>query len=232
VWHGSAPFVLGLELALRIVRCEGIFKMLRVRDNLPLALMGVAFVTLAAATQCTSTTGDPATNGEIEAGHLGTDDSGTPLGCSKDTDCPLPPSTCDGPGTLVYYTDSRCVEHQCHWQSQTQQCPNCSSGGCLGTTTSAGIGNFMMPDSQVGAGGALDAAADHPVIAFPDAGPCADDDASTCAVPSSVCVDNEWMAFFTNGSCHQNRCEWQVQYRDCGALRCLEGGCLLNVTTK
>src|SRR5258708_7813771 len=126
--------------------------MRKVRENLPLALMGMAFVALAAATQCTMSSADPAmsstANSEADASQMGADDSGTPLGCAKDTDCPLPPSKCDGPTTLVYYTDARCVQHQCQWQSQSQSYPGAffSAGGVLGTTTAGGAGVITMSD--------------------------------------------------------------------------------------
>lgn len=218
--------------------CQGILlAMLDIRDNLPLAFLGIAFVALASAIQCTSTTGDPATNSEAEAGggtgQIGTDDSGTPMGCSKDNDCPLPPSTCEGNSTLVYYTDARCVQHQCQWQSQRQQGAACSGGGFLGTTTSAGSVVITMPDGQAGANfndeASADAASDHAIVASPDAGECADDGGG-CDVPASVCADARWLAFFTNGSCQDNRCQWQVAYRDCGDLGCNVRGCVMNVT--
>jgi len=210
--------------------------MRKVRENFPLALMGMAFVALAAATQCTASSGDPAmnsaANSEADASQMGTDDSGTPLGCAKDTDCPLPPSKCDGPNMLVYYTDARCVQHQCLWQSQKQPGAYCSTGGFLGTTTAGGGGVITMPDGQAGVATLVDAAEDHPTIASPDAGACAEEDASSCAVPSSVCADDRWLAFFTNGSCQQNRCAWEVAYRDCGPGKCQLIGCVLNVTAK
>jgi len=210
--------------------------MRNIRDNLPLALMGMAFVALAAATQCTASSADPAmnsaANSEGDASQMGTDDSGTPLGCAKDTDCPLPPSKCDGPNTLLYYTDAKCVQHQCQWQTQKTTGAYCSTGGFPGTTTAGGGGVITMPDGQAGRATIGDAAEDHPIVASPDAGTCAEEDASSCAVPSSVCADQRWLAFFTNGSCHQSRCQWEVGYRDCGATGCQAGGCLLNVTAK
>src|SRR5258706_4963012 len=133
--------------------------MRKIRDNLPLALMGMAFVALAAATQCTSATGDPSANGESDAGQVGTDDSGTPLGCGQDTDCSLPRSTCEG-SMLVYYTDPKCVQRKCQWQLQKQEGPYCSSGGCLGTPTSGGAGIITMPDGQAGVGFNADASMD------------------------------------------------------------------------
>jgi len=210
--------------------------MRKIRDNLPLALMGMAFVALAAATQCTASSGDPATNdavnNEADASQLGKDDSGTPMGCVKDTDCPLPPSKCDGPNSLVYYTDAKCVQHQCQWKSQRQAGGYCSTGGFLGTTTAGGEAFITMSDGQAGVATLADAAEDHPNIASPDAGTCADEDASSCAVPSSVCADDRWLAFFTTGTCQQNRCTWEVDYRDCGSGKCQSNGCVLNVTAK
>ena len=135
-----------------------------------------------------------AANSEADASQMGTDDSGTPLGCAKDTDCPLPPiDSATGPTTLVYYTDARCVQHQCQWQAQMRQLPGgyCSTGGFLGTTTAGGAGVIPMSDGQAGLATIVDAAEDHPNIASPDAGACAEEDASSCAVPSSVCADHD-----------------------------------------
>jgi hypothetical protein len=215
--------------------------MRKLRDNLPLAILAIAFVALALATQCTSATGDPSSD-QGGAGQVGRDDSGTPLGCSKDADCAPPPSTCEGPGTLVYYTDGKCVQHLCQWQTSKIGCPgsSCFLGGCSGTTTAGSFGGYggQAGDNNVGveAGEAQDpsdAPIDHATVGAPDAGSCTEgNDASTCVVPPSVCADERWLAYFTNGSCRQNRCQWQVLYRDCGALGCGVGGCILNVTAK
>jgi hypothetical protein len=162
------------------------------------------------------------------------------VGC--DTSCSLPPSTCEV-DTLVYYSDGVCLQHQCHWQVHRMQCPglnaSCFSGGCSSTDTSGSFGGHggQVTGIDVDVEAAQspeppsDAPIDHAVVAAPDAGSCTEgDDASTCVPQPSVCADERWLAYFTNGACHQNRCLWQVEYRDCGIASCRDGACLPNLT--
>ena len=77
------------------------------------------------------------------------------------------------------------------------------------------------------AGHAADARAQHPEIAAPDGGPCGD--ASACEPPASVCVDDIWLAYFTDSSCEGSSCRWEVQYQACPD-GCQQGGCIYNST--
>jgi len=161
------------------------------------------------------------------------DDAGAPIPtpCNEDYDCSLPASRCGSPQELDYYTEARCVNGLCSWQRQTMGC-SCYAGGCQGTTTDSA--SIIVPIDGVGGQAGqidLDAPIDHAMVAAPDAGSCIPgDDASACAVPPSVCTDDGWLAYFTNGSCQDNVCQWEVAYRDCHGLGCQAGGCILNVT--
>lgn len=187
----------------------------RIRRNLPLALLVVSFLLLGLTTQC----GSPKP----------TDGAGSrpTQGCSNDSDCQLPASTCGAPNELDYFTEPKCMNGQCQFTMATRAC-NCYSGGCQFNETVGviDVDAFAgLPPPEV------DASEDHPTVASPDAGECsADTDASACITPSSVCVDVRWLAYFTNAACSQNQCHWYVAYRDCGGLGCSDGGCVLNVT--
>src|SRR3954454_8044724 len=91
----------------------------KMHDNLPLTLVGIAFVTLTLATHCSS----PSVHdqGETDAGPPDARPPLTPQGCTKDTECSLPPSTCDGV-FLVYYTNAKCVQRQCQWEIARMNC--------------------------------------------------------------------------------------------------------------
>jgi hypothetical protein len=196
-------------------------------ENLPLALVGGAFLLLVSATQCT----------QNDAGATNDTNPPTATPCNYRQDCPLPASRCVSANELHYYSSPQCESGHCAWITEVTHCP-CYSGGCQGTTTAsmslAGSGGQIGgPYIDVEAGespGLSDAAIDHALVAAPDAGSCDGDDASACAMPHSVCADDRWVAYFTNGVCQQNVCQWEVNYRDCNVRGCNAGGCILNVT--
>jgi hypothetical protein len=208
-----------------------------IRNNLPLAVLGAAFIALAFATQCSSeSVGSKAADDPMDASQPGVDDSGAPMiACFNDIQCPLPPSTCENGNTLVYWTRGICVDQKCQFERARQACSNCMAGGCLGTTTASGVPIFMS-DGQAGAagnGGVSDATIDHATIAPPeDAGRCIDQDASTCVLPASICADELWLAYFTDGQCQEGHCHWRVAYRECGGRGCQDGACVQNFTIK
>jgi hypothetical protein len=187
-----------------------------VKKNLPLALLGIAFVSLALATHCGSSP-EPTSPSETVSS-----------GCAQASDCKLPPAKCASSIELQYSTDPQCVGGQCRFTMASTNC-NCVSDGCQFNETIGVIndeGGFPFPDP----GDPPDAPQDHAMVSSPDAGTCeADGDASACVTPPSVCADQRWLAFFTNGSCIEHQCEWQVAYRDCG-LGCANGGCIMNIT--
>ena len=75
----------------------------------------------------------------------------------------------------------------------------------------------------------FDVGPDHAVIDPPDGGSCSPDDASACELPRSVCADDRWLAFFSNGRCVEGTCRWAVQYMECPA-KCVSHGCTTNFT--
>jgi len=184
----------------------------RIRKNLPLALFGVSFLLLGLTTQC----GSPKP----------TDSTGSrQAGCLGESECQLPESTCGAPNELDYFTEPKCINGQCQFTMATMEC-NCYNGGCQfnGTVGVIDVDAFGGPP-----GPQADASDDHPTVAPPDAGQCSAD-ASVCVTPPSVCVDGRWLAYFTNATCSQSQCQWDVDYRDCGGLGCSNGGCVMNVT--
>ena len=117
-------------------------------------------------------------------------------------------------------------------------------GGCRFSITT---GSAPMPDPSDGAvdgfadssddapgplvTGPTDAAPDHATVPLPDGGSCSGDDANVCELASSVCADDRWLAYFTNATCAEGRCRWDIGYRDCGSVgACVGHGCRLNIT--
>lgn len=190
----------------------------------PLIGFGVFFAALSLMTRCSSS--NSAARFDQEAGVSSAE------ACGQDGDCSLPPSNCNAEGSaIVYFTDPKCAEGRCQWQRQTMACP-CAGGGCRFSTTT---GSAMMPGPADGAAGGAaeasdDGAPDHAMISIPDGGSCAASDAGVCGLPPSVCADNRWLAYFTNATCVEGGCRWDVAYRDCGAIGCVNHGCNLNIT--
>jgi hypothetical protein len=203
----------------------------------PLITFGLVFGALALVTRCGSS--DSAAP-EQDAGVSSTNSCETDGTCSS-----LPASTCNAGGTaLLYYTDPKCVLGRCQWQQQTMACP-CADGGCRFSSTTGSATISEPADGAVDGAiegaerdasahhiidGSDDAALDHVTVGLPDGGSCSGDDAGTCQLPPSLCADDRWLAYFTNATCVDGRCRWDVGYRDCDALSCVGGGCQLNVT--
>ena len=53
-----------------------------------------------------------------------------------------------------------------------------------------------------------------------------------CAPPASVCIDSQWLEYFTDGHCVGDKCEYTVAFVDCGmpGYACINGGCQYNFT--
>ena len=180
---------------------------------LPLLAFGAAFGALLCATHCAS-------KGEQDAVWISSP------ACQTEKNCVFPAPVCNDAGTaLLYYSDPKCVAGSCQWTTQTMSCP-CVAGSC-------DTGGSILVDPGGGADGstldASDEAARHPVVPAPDAGSCAEEDASACALPPSVCVDDHWLAYFRDAVCVEGRCLWTVQYLQCGSA-CSGQGCIYNGT--
>ena len=110
--------------------------------------------------------------------------------------------------------------------------PTTSSTPDAGLTSAGGsIISIGLPEAA--AGSVQDASDDtgpaHPLVSAPDGGPCSDGDASSCALPPSVCADQDWLAYFDDPMCMEGQCQWTVRYRQCPG-RCSGQGCAYNGT--
>jgi len=166
------------------------------------------------------------------------------------TQCALPASVCDADGqTLIYYMTPTCVSGHCQWTRATQPCPylGCSGGSCYpnGTgvpaptpwpsTSDASMDAEVLAEAgatsddasaETGSGddGSVDSQTAPPPLAT-----CVGE-ASTCALPASVCADSKHLLYFLNARCVDGACQSDVQSLACPDL-CVNGGCVpLSIT--
>lgn len=126
---------------------------------------------------------------------------------TADHDCPLPTSACEGTSALAYYTSPACVYGRCQWTRLTTPCDRgCTDGGCAPAFTAVAAGNV---DSGV---------------------ECSSSDASTCALPASICMDATRLLYFSNPRCVAGQCQFEAHARDCSPDDCQNGGCRVHFT--
>ncbi len=70
-------------------------------------------------------------------------------------------------------------------------------------------------------------------LAPPDAVPpptitCSDEDAGSCALPQSVCIDGQWLEYFDDGTCVDGGCHYDIVFYECA---CGDAGCIHPPTT-
>jgi hypothetical protein len=74
-----------------------------------------------------------------------------------------------------------------------------------------------------------DAAPDaHPMPELPNVA-CESSDAASCELPKSFCLDDQWVGYYTNPRCVDDRCQWDIAYASCSGP-CESGGCLASFT--
>lgn len=112
------------------------------------------------------------------------------------------------------------------------------TGGQAGATTAGGDAGTL-----VGSGGAPTTTSTGPV-SLEEAGISPDSlpplpriscdpagDASECALPASVCANDQWLVFYENPSCDSGVCAWEPLALACQAPdTCVNGGCDYNFT--
>ena len=54
-------------------------------------------------------------------------------------------------------------------------------------------------------------------------------DAAVCVPPPSHCMDENTLAYYTDGHCVDGRCSWKVEFLMC-PTGCVSGGCRRNST--
>ena len=206
----------------------------------PVAVLGFAFLTA----MCSGTATERATGGSTgrDAEPDQRVDSGGVCTENDVSRCVAPASACRDSQTLVYFVSPTCKAGRCSWQESTYSCPQCSNGGCLGTTTSGGVGTFGTGGVGSGGAGAADGRDSSPNdapdgdsasndAATMDSSPgrhCFGSDASSCIAPPSQCVSSTRMRYFVNPICQHGDCVWQTQEYSCNY--CMGGGCLGTTT--
>jgi hypothetical protein len=204
----------------------------------PLIVLGFAFLTA----MCSGTATEQAST-EVSGRDAEPDQRVEGGGACTENDvsrCVAPPSECRDSNTLRYFVNPTCSAGRCTWHESTYSCPQCSNGGCLGTTTSGGVGSFGT--GGVGSGGSgdtgggdsspndapngdsapKDAAIDSP------GGRCIGGDASSCVAPPSQCVSQTRLRYYVSPVCQQGDCVWQTLEYSCNY--CTGGGCLGTTT--
>jgi hypothetical protein len=117
--------------------------------------------------------------------------------------------------------------------------------GAGGLTISLGLGGYVSSSGLNGSGGRSFAGAGgsggYMSFAQPlDAGPqpivpCGLGaaggilDGAICAPPPSHCVDENTLAYYTDGQCVDARCRWKVEFLMC-PTGCFSDGCRQNIT--
>jgi len=151
--------------------------------------------------------------------------------CEQDSQCEFPLSQCEGSGTLIYFTNPRCVLGRCVAERQTRSCP-CSNGGCNITTTTGAVAGFGGNSGTGGSGGgagvgASGGATDGGGASDATAPACTEQDLSRCALPRSECIDGHTMRYFTDPSCVEGHCTWKQSAYNCV---CIGGACQSTTT--
>ena len=190
--------------------------------------------------------GSPAQGGSSAAAGWGTGgdipqggSAGAPTGpCTEanvTNDCPLPPSVCQDPSSMAYYSDVQCVSGQCAYTLQVYRCPgSCSSGACTASTTTA---SGPPPDSRCvgtagssGSGGQSSGTSPVPGgaggagsrIIIGGAG--AMGGTNGCDLPPSVCNDERTLVYYTEPRCENLQCVYTTNTLDCMGS-CSNGAC-------
>jgi hypothetical protein len=170
--------------------------------------------------------------------------------CDTASDCPIPPSRCNG-YDLVYYTNPYCASGSCVWMRNTRSDCACSGGGCNYSSTvgplpseppSAEEQQAWCASGLCGAcTGCLEvctcvARDTHLCEAYcSDAGSdgsvaeveCTDLDLSKCSPPRSSCIDANTMSYVAAISCVDGHCAWE---RKSIACPCAGGVCQSTTT--
>jgi hypothetical protein len=200
----------------------------------PLAVLGFAFLTA----MCSGTATEQGSNLVADGGRR-VEGGGT---CTENdlSRCVEPPSECRNSTTLRYFVNPTCNAGRCTWQESTYSCSQCSNGGCLGTTTTGGLGNLGAGGVSSGGTSAVggrdsnpndaangDSAPNDAPMDSP-AGRCIGGDASSCIAPPSQCVTQTLMRYYVNPTCQRGDCVWETQDYSCNY--CMGGGCVGTTT--